>query len=211
VHHSQIDAAVEVGSSIAQKTDKAVSTAESAGNIARVIAASHAFRKYDWLRNVPVPNKANNTLQGMVLSARWRGAYNITVKYGNTLERYHVGTFAAVAAGLAESSGQILKILESKDSLDTKAARLSTQVTAVAMNVLTGVVTGPAHAILLSLQGYCNMADVITRKPVGSYGQTLKAIDVSIQTAAKQVSDGENIYLFVNTEINPKVSKMLGL
>lgn len=209
MHHGHVHAAVEVIHGAAHKTDKVVQTAESAQKIAKVITASHAFRKYDWLHSVPVHN-VNGNLRGMVLSPRWRAAYNISVKYGNTLERYHLGAYASVAAGLMDSSDQILNILESSDSLGLKGAKLSTQATAVAMNVLTGVVTGPAHVILLSLQGYCNIAEVARGKPLGTYSQTLKAIDVSIQSAATQVSDGSNIYFFVNTQINPRVSKILG-
>lgn len=210
MHHAHVHAAVEVIHKATHKTDKIVQTAESAGRVAKVISASHAFRRYSWLHNVPIHNVKGN-LQGMVLSARWRAAYNITVKYGNTLEHYHVGAYASVAAGLADSSDQILSILESNDSWGVKGAKLSTQATAVAMNVLTGVVTGPAHLILLSLQGYCNIAEVTRGKPLGTYGQVLRAMDASIQSAAKQVSDGNNIYLFVNTTINPRVSRILGL
>jgi hypothetical protein len=209
MHHTQVHATLEVAHKAAGKVEDAVNKVESAGVFAKAISASHAFRKYDWLGDVPFHNVKGN-LQGMVLSSRWRTAYNISVKYGSTMERYHVGTFVTVAAGILASSDQILGVVESNSSWSTKAARLSTQATAVAMNVLTGVVTGPAHAILLSLQGYSNILDVVTRKPLGTYGQTLKAIDVSILSAATQVSDGNNIYIFVNTTINPKVSKMLG-
>jgi len=202
MNHAQIHAAVEV-------VHKGVDAAESGGKLARVISASHAFRKYDWLHNVPMHNVRGN-LQGMVLSARWRSAYNISVKYGEVLEHYHVAAFATVAAGIMDSSDQILGILQSKDSWSVKSARLSTQATAVAMNVLTGVVTGPASLILMSLRGYCNIAEVALGKPVGTYGQTLSAVDASIQSAAKQVSDGNNIYIFVNTTINPRVSQALG-
>jgi len=59
------------------------------------------------------------------------------------------------------------------------------------------------------LQGYSNILDVAKGKPLGRYGQTLKAMDASIESAAKQVSDGNNTHVFVNTTINPKVSKML--
>jgi hypothetical protein len=211
MHHKSLHAVVEVGHAIVQKADKAVDSAESAGKVAKVITASHAFRRYDWLHNAPVLNTSHN-LQGMVLSAKWRAAYNVSVKYSKWLEHYHdhVATFATVAAALVESSGQTLNILESDETLDIKGAKLATQATAVAMNVLTGVVTAPAHIILLSLQGYSNIAELAAGKPLGTYRRTLKAIDVSIQSAAKQVSDGKNIYLFVNTQINPRVSKALG-
>src|SRR6267142_1750088 len=128
MHHAHVHAAVEVTHKIAERTDKTIQTAESAGQVARVISASHAFRKCDWLGRVPVRN-AKGTLQGMVLSSRWRAAYNISVRYGEFLERYHLGSFATVAAGIAASSDQIVSVLESGDSWGVKGARLSTQAT----------------------------------------------------------------------------------
>ena len=204
--HSRLHAIVEV----VDKGGKVKDGAESAGTVAKIITASHAFRKYDFLDSTPAVNTAG-TLRGMVLSAKWRGGYNLSVKYAAQFEKYHLGSLASVMVGIADSAEEINEIWESKDSLDIKAARLSTQATAIAMSVLTGVVTGPTHALLLSMQGYCNMTDLVRGQAIGSCGQTLKAIDASIQTAAKQVSDGNNIYLFVNTTINPKVSRMLGM
>lgn len=110
-----------------------------------------------------------------------------------------------------DSSDEILDILESKSSSDIKAAKLSTQATAIAMNVLTGIVTGPAQMILKSLQGYSDIADVLRGAPLGTTGQVFNALDQSIDSAAKEVSDGNKIYIFVNTVINPRVSKLLGL
>ena len=205
MEHSHVHAAVE----IVDTGGKVVEKAESAGKVAKVITASEAFRKYDWLKGVPVTNASGN-LRGMVLNARWRGAYSITLKYGAQLEKYHLGSFASVAVGIADSSEEIGEILNSKDPWDIKGAKLSTQATAIAMNVLTGVVTAPTHAVFMSLQGYCNIIDLAKGNQIGTCGRTLKAIDVSIQSAAKQVSDGNNIYIFVNTTITPKVSKALG-
>jgi hypothetical protein len=204
--HSKPHAVVE----IVHKGNEIVEKAESAGTVAKVMTASHAFRKYDWLHSAPKLNGSGN-LRGMILNARWRGAYNISIKYAAQLEKYHVGALASVITGIADSSKEITEIWESEDSMDIKAAKLSTQATAIAMNVLTGVVTTPTHALLTSLQGYCYIADMAKGKPVGTFGKTLKAIDASIQSAAQQVSDGNNIYLFVNTTINPKVSRMLGM
>jgi hypothetical protein len=203
--HKHVHATVE----IVDKSGKVVEKAESAGKVAKVISASHAFRQYDWLNKVPVTN-ARGDLRGMVLSSKWRGAYNFTVKYGATLEKYHVGTFATVAVALADSFEEVHEIWESNEPLDVKGAKLSTQATAIAMNCLTGIVTAPTHAVLTSLQGYCYMMDMAKNQSLGTCGQTLKNADLAIQSAPKQVSDGKNIYLFVNTTINPRVSKMLG-
>jgi hypothetical protein len=203
--HTHVHAVVE----LVDKGGKAVDTANSSVNVAaKAIAASHAFRKYDWLSMAPLKN-ASKDLRGMVVNRNAKVVYDFTVKYGSKIEK--LSTFATVAVALADSAEQTYDILQSKNSLDVKAAQLSTQATAVAMNVLTGVVTAPVHAVLMSLQGYCDMADLVRGARVGTTGGTLKAIDAVIQSSATQVSNGNNIYIFVNTTINPRISKALGL
>ncbi|MGD0363415.1 MAG: hypothetical protein ABSC93_21235 [Bryobacteraceae bacterium] len=203
--HTHVHAVIE----LVDKGGKAVDTANSGVNVvAKTIAASHAFRKYDWLRKAPVKNASGN-LRGMVVNGNARVVYDFTIKYGSKIERFN--TFVTVAVALADSFEQIGDIVQSKDPGGLKCAKLGTQATAIAMNVLTGIVTTPAHAVLMSMQGYCDMADVARGIPVGTCGQTLKAVDAIIESAAKQVSDGNNIYTFVNTTITPRVSKAFGL
>jgi len=201
-----VHAAVE----LVKKSGKAVELAENTGKVARVITASHAFREYSWLRNVPVMNAVGD-LRGMVLSREWRVAYSFTVKYGKQIERYHVGSIASVLVGVAAAVEEINDILDSKSSWDIKGSKLGTQATSIAMNVLTGIVTAPALALLQSMQGYCYGIDLARGAKLGDCGETLNALQVSIETAAKQVSDGNEIYMFVDTVINPRVSKSLGL
>lgn len=204
MNHTHVHAVVE----IVDKTGKATGAASTGVNVvAKAIAASHAFRKYDWLKNAPIKNTSDN-LRGMVVNANARIVYDFAVKYGSKIERFN--TFATVATALIDSAEETLDILQSKDSSDIKVAKLGTQATAVAMNVLTGVVTGPAQILLLSMQGYCNIVDIARGERIGTCGRTLKAIDAVIESSAKQVSDGKNIYTFVNTTINPKISKVLG-
>jgi hypothetical protein len=203
--HTQIHAVVE----ISKKGEKVVETVDNTNKVAKGISAWQAFRDYDWLRGVPVKNAAGN-LRGMVLSKDWNAAFQFTVRTGEVLEG--LGAFAAIAVGMAESAEEIEDILNSKDAASVKAARLSTQLTAISMKYLTGIVTAPTHLLLTSLptQGYCDIVDLATRKPIGSCQKTLKAMDIAIQSAAQEVSDGNNIYTFVNTTINPAISKAVG-
>ena len=157
---------------------------------------------------MPIKNSAKN-MRGMVINAKARMVYDFTIEYGTKLEKFN--TFVTVAVALADSAEETWDILQSKETWDIKTAKLGTQATAVAMNVLTGIVTAPAHALLLSMQGYCDMKDVLGGQAIGTCGSTLKALDSAIMTSAKQVSDGKIIYTFVNTTINPQVSKLLGL
>jgi hypothetical protein len=202
--HNKVHMSVE----LVDKGGKAVDTLDSGVNIvAKGIAASHAFRRYDWLNKAPIKNVSNN-LRGMVVNGKAKVVYDLTVKYGTTLER--VSAFATVAVALADSFEQIYDIIQSKDSGDVKASKLATQTTAIAMNVLTGTVTAPVHIALRSMQGYCDIADLVRGAQIGTCGGTLKAIDAIIESSAKQVSDRNNIYTFVNTTINPRLSKALG-
>jgi len=63
----------------------------------------------------------------------------------------------------------------------------------------------------MARQGYSDIADLVRRVSAGTTGGTLKSIDSVIESSAKQISDGNNIYIFVNTTINPRISKALGL
>lgn len=201
-----VHAAVE----LVNKAGKAVEVADNAGRAARVITASQAFREYSWLRSVPVMNAVGD-LGGMVLSREWRVAYSFTAKHGEQIERYHVGSIASIFVGVAAAAEEINEILNSKSSWDIKGARLGTQATGIAMKVLTGIVTAPALALLQSMQGYCYGIDLARGTKLGDCAQTLNALQVSIESSAKQVSDGNEIYLFVNTIINPRISKLPGV
>jgi hypothetical protein len=102
----------------------------------------------------------------MVMNGSAKVVYDLTVTYGTKIERFN--TFATIAVALADSAEQIYNIVQSRDSWDRKSAKLGTQATAIAMNVLTGIVTAPAHAVLMSLQGYCDMSDVARGKQIGT-------------------------------------------
>jgi hypothetical protein len=199
--HTQVHASVE----IVDDAGKKVEAADSVNKVAKGITAWQAFRDYDWLHDVPVKNVAGD-LRGMVLNKEWRAAFQFTIKAGKVMD------FLSIAVGVAQSAGEIQDIVKSNDPMNLKAARLSTQVTAISMKYLTGIVTGPAHILLTSLptQGYCDVIDLSRRKALGTCQQTLSAVDASIQSAAQQISDGNNIYLFVNTTIEPLVSRAMG-
>ena len=61
--HTKVHAVVE----LVDKGHKAVGIAKKVNLVARGIAGSVAFRKYDWLRNAPITNVSDN-LRGMVVN-----------------------------------------------------------------------------------------------------------------------------------------------
>ncbi len=210
--HSKFHAYVEL-------VEKRVEKAEVANRVAKGITGSQAFRSYAWLQRVPhrlawnlygpATNTAGN-FRGMVLSKSWKSAFAFTVNAGEVLEK--IGGFAAVAAAIAHSYEKIDRVVSSKEGWDQKGAKLGAHLTAIAMHVLTGTVTGPAHLLLTSMpmEGYCGAVDLARGFPVGTWTETLKSIDTVISAAADQVTDGDEIYSWINVSINPRVSRMLG-
>ena len=213
MEHKHIHAIVELVDQGGKSTVKVTDVAEKANMVAKAISASQAFRQFNWLTGTPGTNIAGN-LRGMVVSAKWNTAFQFTVKAGDVLGK--VSAFATLAVAMADSYPEVEEIVNSNDPWNLKGARLSTQVTGIAMKYLTGIVTAPVHMVLASMpaQYICSQIDQANGHKIGSFGGcqfTLNALDSSIQSAAEQVSDGNQIYLFVNTTINPAISKALGM
>jgi len=206
---------VHVFAEIVDKAGSAVDSADRLNKAVKIISATQAFRQYDWLQGVPITNVAGD-LRGMVVSADWNAAFQFTVKAGKTLDTVgKVSSYASLAVAMAESYDEVDQIVNSKDPWNIKGAKLSTQVTGICMKYLTGIVTAPVHSVLSSMpvQAICSQIDLAQGKKLGAVGGcqwTLKAVDTAIQSAAQQVSDGNQIYLFVNTTLNPMAFKALG-
>src|SRR5664279_5506364 len=143
MNHNHVHAVAE----IVKKADTTIGAAGGVNAVAKGVSAWQAFREYNWLKAALVTNAVGD-LRGMVLSKQWRAAFQFTVKTGKVLDK--LGAFAGIAVGIAESYPEIDDIINSKDPWNIKGARLSTQVSAVAFNFLTGIVTGPAHLLLTS-------------------------------------------------------------
>lgn len=212
MNHSQAHAYVE----LAEKTHE---KAEEMNTVAKAITASQAFRHYQWLQKIPnkaawnviAPQRnAAANFRGIVVSGRWRAAFDVTVKTGEWLER--VGTFLNVVGAVIHSYDEVERIITSREPTDVKAAKLGAQLTGVAMYVFTGLVTPTARVLLTSMpiQGYCDAVDLARGVSIGTCSQSARNIDVAIEMAAEEVSDGDEIYSWINTEINPRVSRAFG-
>ena len=194
---------------IVNTTDKVAGGVDNTNSMVRAISASEAFRQYNWLSDAPILNSAGD-LRGMVLSAQWRTAFQVTTKIGDVAGK--IATIAALAANIVKASGAIDSILNSKDSWDVKGAKLSTQVSSVAIRTVTGVVPAGVDLLTKSLSGYCMLAGVVTnsRFQPQSCVAKLSQADVYVQTTFDKVTDGNNIYMFLNVTITPRVSRLLG-
>src|SRR5690349_1209301 len=66
--HDSVHAVVEVGHNVAKKTEGGL-------KVVKAVAASEAFRRYNWLKNAPVKNISGN-MRGMVVNKRWATVFH---------------------------------------------------------------------------------------------------------------------------------------
>ncbi len=119
-----------------------VEVTEKGNNIVRVISAAEAYRKYNWLRKIPVTNSAGN-LRGMVINAQARSVYEFTGKIGTYAG--HLNILLSWAEECKRSSASFENIFLSKEDNLIKAAKISAQVSGIATRVLLGIATGAAQ------------------------------------------------------------------
>jgi len=194
---------------IVHATDKVAGAVDSTNSAVRAISASEAFRQYSWLKGAPVLNTAGD-LRGMVLSARWNSAFQVTTKIGDVAGK--IAVVASLAVNIVQSSKQIDDILHSNDSWDVKGAKLSSQVSSIAIRTVGGVVPAGVDVLTRSMTGYCQLAGLVTNGRFQSQTcvTNLSSFDGRVQTTFNRVTDGNNIYNFLNVTITPRVSRLLG-
>lgn len=118
----------------------------------KVISASEAFSKYNWLTNVPGLNASGN-LRGMVLSSDWRVVFDVS---SDVLEAMgNVTLIAGFAANIADQWGATKAILNSSEPAVLKGLRLTALAGTASERTLGGAVSSGASLIFQSLQGYC--------------------------------------------------------
>ena len=191
MNHHSVHAAVELADTYAGK-------AEGGLKAARAIAASEAFRKYDWLRNVPVRNLSGN-LRGIVVNKRWAVVFHFAEDGLKSVEK--VTLLAALAENMAKAYHQTDAILESKDSWDMKAAKLSTQVSSVAIRTAAGAIPAGTHLLATSIGGYCQLAGLVGWQGAVRLDQKLKSLDASLTSSFEKVTDGDRMYAFINNHL----------
>ena len=191
MNHHMIHAVVEV-------SEKYSETAEAGLKAARAIAATEAFRKYDWLKNVPVRNVSGN-FRGMVVNKKWAGVFHFAEDALKPVEK--LALITGLAANILKASRETEAILKSNDTWDSKASRLSTQVTSLVTRTLAGAIPAGAHMLALSLSGYCQMASLAGLHGAMNLDQKVKLADASLTSGFEKVTDGENMYVFINKHL----------
>jgi hypothetical protein len=194
---------------IVETTDKVAGGLDTANSVARAISASEAFQKYNWLANQPVFNSVGD-LRGMVVSARWRTAFNFASDTGDVLGR--IALIAAFAGNIVKASKEIDTIVNSNASWSEKGARLSTQVSSVAIRTLLGAVPAGFEVVAFSLKGYCQLGSAVSGQRFDPRGciANLNSATSYVNTTFNSVTDGNNIYQFINIYETPIVDKMMG-
>ena len=185
----------------ADRSDQIAGWTDNGNTALKAIAASEAFRKYDWLTSMPITNDAGD-FRGMVISGRWGAVFNFSSEVGDVVG--NIAILASFATNLVQASSQIDTIWHSNDTWETKGARISTQVSSAAIRTLGGVIPGGTHLLALSLQGYCGMADLATQQSLMAPKQCiqkLQSMDTWVRSTFDKVTDGYNIHLWIQTHL----------
>ncbi|HZL53675.1 MAG TPA: hypothetical protein VFC37_22290 [Terracidiphilus sp.] len=202
---------VEIGTTF----DKASNVSDVVGAAAmatQVITLSAAFQKYSWLHLKPIMNVSGN-LRGIVINARARSVYEFAVKGEKVANS--VGAFAAIVVSLASVYGESVAIMESNDDGTTKGAKMSSQVASAALRAITGMVVVPEVTMLSNSISWAarNVEPWFPAQQTGLQNISQFAGDYANNVTAKfqSITDGNNIYNYIQTTIDPGISKFFGL
>src|ERR1039458_2660680 len=112
---------------------------DDAAGVVRMISAVEAYRRFSWIMDAPVVNAVGN-YRGMVISAQWKTVYvyssSVADKAGNAV------ILLSVADEVIKSRQQIGATVNGNDDRYTKAAKLSSQVSGIALRVLAHLAAG---------------------------------------------------------------------
>jgi len=177
----------------------------------KLISGSEAFRRYDWLRGMPIYNASGN-LRGMVTSPGWRVVFD-TISESKFLEvAGKVAFIAGFAGNIAEQSSNIASILHSNEPAYMKGLRLTTVAGTAAERTLLSPVSSGASVVFHSLQGYCEMiglAGGTAQNFSNACVSGLEKANNTVQSTFKIVTDtnnqGEAVYWVITKITNFRV------
>jgi hypothetical protein len=175
-----------------------------------VIALPNAFRKYSWLHLAPEVNKSAN-FRGIIISSRWKSVYQISRKVRTYAE--HLGTLATVGSAVLSSVDEIEEVWKSSAPAAQKAAQLSTQLSSMALRVITGTLVIPeTQAILSVLSTTCSAVSRLASRQKDNLATVKQSIDDyqnDITAKFLHFTDGNTLYHFVDLTVNPWVWKQV--
>lgn len=172
---------------------------DHANSVLKVIAGSEAFRKYNVLTDKAALNAAGD-LRGMVLSSRWRTVFDVSSKVGSALG--NILTIATLAENIYQARGRIDAIMHSKDPASVKGSKLSLEISSLCLRTAGSGVTGGAHMLARSVQGYLMMAGlVVGQQSVQGAIDAISAADVKFNADFDAITDPNNMYIYINAHL----------
>jgi hypothetical protein len=197
-----VQAAIEI-------VDQATHDLENLERTVKLIAASEAFRRFNWLKGVPIKN-VNGNFRGIVLNASWRAIFQMSADAGELLSK--VSLVTGLAANLAESRQEIAQVLRSTGSWSEKGSKLSLQASSAMIRAAAGSVPAAVHVGATSILGYCATASLMSGRSVGqgSCDTTVRGIDNYVHSTFDKYTSADEMYLLISTYVTPRLSTLLG-
>ncbi len=149
--------AAEYASKASDIADKAKTFVNTSGKGLTWLTAQNAFRLQSIFASAPVQNAVGN-LRGMVISARWRHAYELSLSYSQQARKIGmVADFMAWASYIADWGAEIDRAVQSPDSWDVKAPRLCFYATTAAVKMLAGTAHGLTDLAIAGVAKTCQL------------------------------------------------------
>ena len=184
----------------AEYADDGQHALDGAGKVAIQITKSSALRAFratitDSGSHIPHPHlNASGNLRGMVLSKQSRTIYNISSNIAEKFEKYDSAlAFAGVIIEIGKDADKIHQISKSNLSTGEKWRQRDLIVSTAILRAVTGVVPDAAHLVGKSLEGYCELAGIVSggRVPSKKWVGALRAADVQIKTTHQRLFSPE--------------------
>ncbi len=169
---------------------------DGADKAAVQIAKSSALRAFratvtEAGAHIPHPQlNASGTLRGMVISRRSRVIYNLSSNVAEKFEKYATAlAVAGIVIEIGKDADKIHHLVKSNVSTGEKWRQADLLVSTAILRAVTGVVPDTAHIIAKSLEGYCQIAGVVSggRAPSDKWIGGLRALDVQIKTTHQKL------------------------
>jgi hypothetical protein len=167
----------------------AIQIAKSSGLRAFRATVTHAGS------HIPHPAlNASGNLRGMILSKRSQVIYHLSSNVAQKFEKYDSAlAFAGIIIEIGKDAEKIHHVIKSNLSTGEKWRQGDLIVSTAILRAVTGVVPDAAHLIAKSLEGYCELAGVVSggRAPAERWVGRLRALDVQIKATHQKLFSPE--------------------
>jgi len=156
--------------------------------VLKPIAASEAFRKYNWLQGAAVLNRSGD-LRGMVINARIRTIYDLSVKTGDRL------LLLSMLVEIGKETSRIRRVYNSDADASEKVSRILLLSSAAILRSVSSVVPTAVHLLAMSTQGYVQLYSRLTNSSSGdALNAEINKVDQQVSAIHARQWDGEVWY-----------------